>query len=271
LAAAGLIFLGAGVLMIVERDPLLGEHCSTVSPDFRDECCMRKYAGTEMVMCIGSWKYDVGAGECRFICESLDEIQSFQDCVNAGNPVMESYPRQCRTQEGILFIEEVDDVSRDCVDAGGTWIESVRECENINQTVCEKLGGTHEYCASACRHDPTAEMCIEVCVEVCSFDEDEKRTYCTPEQKKAQMCTMEYMPVCGWSKQDGECLTEPCMQTYGNKCVACAQEDVIYWTHGECQEEDTVVCAMDAKICPDGTAVGRVGPDCEFAPCPTER
>ncbi len=25
---------------------------------------------------------------------------------------------------------------------------------------------------------------------------------------------------------------------------------------------------MDAKICPDGTAVGRVGPSCEFAPCP---
>ncbi|UCG95653.1 MAG: M23 family metallopeptidase [archaeon] len=27
-------------------------------------------------------------------------------------------------------------------------------------------------------------------------------------------------------------------------------------------------CAKDAKICPDETAVGRVAPDCEFAPCP---
>lgn len=27
-------------------------------------------------------------------------------------------------------------------------------------------------------------------------------------------------------------------------------------------------CTMDAKICPDGTAVGRVAPDCEFAACP---
>lgn len=27
-------------------------------------------------------------------------------------------------------------------------------------------------------------------------------------------------------------------------------------------------CAADAKICPDGSAVGRIGPDCEFAPCP---
>lgn len=29
-----------------------------------------------------------------------------------------------------------------------------------------------------------------------------------------------------------------------------------------------VACTMDAKICPDGSAVGRTGPNCEFAPCP---
>jgi hypothetical protein len=31
-----------------------------------------------------------------------------------------------------------------------------------------------------------------------------------------------------------------------------------------------VFCTMDAKICPDGSGVGRVGPNCEFAPCPGE-
>lgn len=29
-------------------------------------------------------------------------------------------------------------------------------------------------------------------------------------------------------------------------------------------------CTMEAKLCPDGTSVGRVGPSCEFAPCPGE-
>jgi hypothetical protein len=29
-----------------------------------------------------------------------------------------------------------------------------------------------------------------------------------------------------------------------------------------------VACTMDAKICPDGSAVGRTAPNCEFAPCP---
>ena len=29
-------------------------------------------------------------------------------------------------------------------------------------------------------------------------------------------------------------------------------------------------CTEEAKICPDGSAVGRSGPKCEFAPCPAE-
>ena len=31
---------------------------------------------------------------------------------------------------------------------------------------------------------------------------------------------------------------------------------------------DMTACPMDAKLCPDGSAVGRTGPACEFAPCP---
>ncbi len=31
---------------------------------------------------------------------------------------------------------------------------------------------------------------------------------------------------------------------------------------------NSTACTAEAKICPDGSAVGRVGPDCEFAPCP---
>lgn len=37
-------------------------------------------------------------------------------------------------------------------------------------------------------------------------------------------------------------------------------------------EDDTnpapFACTTEAKICPDGSAVGRTGPDCEFAKCP---
>jgi len=35
--------------------------------------------------------------------------------------------------------------------------------------------------------------------------------------------------------------------------------------------EEPVACTAEAKMCPDGSYVGRVGPDCEFAPCPTPK
>ncbi len=31
---------------------------------------------------------------------------------------------------------------------------------------------------------------------------------------------------------------------------------------------DGVVCTLDAKMCPDGSYVGRISPNCEFAMCP---
>ena len=31
---------------------------------------------------------------------------------------------------------------------------------------------------------------------------------------------------------------------------------------------DSQGCTMDAKVCPEGSSVGRTGPNCSFAPCP---
>lgn len=35
------------------------------------------------------------------------DIRSFEDCIALGLPVMESYPRQCRTPDGRLYAEEI--------------------------------------------------------------------------------------------------------------------------------------------------------------------
>lgn len=32
--------------------------------------------------------------------------------------------------------------------------------------------------------------------------------------------------------------------------------------------DTSYACTMEAKLCPDGSSVGRSGPDCAFAPCP---
>lgn len=47
-----------------------------------------------------------------------------------------------------------------------------------------------------------------------------------------------------------------------------AEKDVGDISETEEETDEPVACTMDAKICPDGSAVGRVGPNCEFAPCP---
>ena len=54
---------------------------------------------------------------------------------------------------------------------------------------------------------------------------------CLPEQRGAEVCTLEYAPVCGQT-DDGS------MQTYGNKCQACANEKVISYLQGECTLEE---------------------------------
>jgi hypothetical protein len=41
----------------------------------------------------------------KFIDQETDKsIVTFQQCVDAGNAVMESFPEQCRTQDGLLFV-----------------------------------------------------------------------------------------------------------------------------------------------------------------------
>ncbi|MBU0767180.1 Gmad2 immunoglobulin-like domain-containing protein [Patescibacteria group bacterium] len=36
-------------------------------------------------------------------------IENFDDCAAAGNPIMESYPQQCRTEDGRLFVQDIGD------------------------------------------------------------------------------------------------------------------------------------------------------------------
>ncbi len=50
---------------------------------------------------------------------------------------------------------------------------------------------------------------------------------------------------------------------------------ILFWQldlkNGDIPPKDNspIVCTMEAKTCPDGSAVGRTGPLCEFAACPS--
>jgi len=100
-------------------------------------------------------------------CESAP-VTDFDSCVAAGNPVMESYPRQCNAN-GQTFTEPIN-LEEQCTINGGTWIDSAHECEGIGKDACQEIGGHFNECASACRNDPTAEICTMQCVQVCQLD-----------------------------------------------------------------------------------------------------
>lgn len=41
------------------------------------------------------------------------------------------------------------------------------------------------------------------------------------------------------------------------------------WQLNSSADSGQIACTMEAKMCPDGSYVGRTGPKCEFAPCPS--
>lgn len=64
-----------------------------------------------------------------------------------------------------------------------------------------------------------------------------------------------------------ECGAGKCFD--GNSCVSTSRlpgnEDP---GTGDSRKNGGGQCTIEAKMCPDGTFVGRMGPNCEFAPCP---
>jgi hypothetical protein len=64
-------------------------------------------------------------------------------------------------------------------------------------------------------------VCNNYKCEMINSESEEKNEpiACTPEQKNADVCTMQYEPVCGSDSR-----------TYGNSCVACQSETVESYT-----------------------------------------
>jgi hypothetical protein len=82
--------------------------------------------------------------------EDFSRITSFEECAAAGNPVMESYPRQCRSQDGQLFVEDISNenpvehprimdprLGDGCVAAGCSGVLCVSPEESDTVTTCE--------------------------------------------------------------------------------------------------------------------------------------
>jgi len=69
------------------------------------------------------------------------------------------------------------------------------------------------------------------CVRIAEIPDN--RNFC-PEER-GMICTMEYVPVCGYFGDNIQCVKEPCAKTYSNGCSACSDTKVEYWIDGECE------------------------------------
>lgn len=63
---------------------------------------------------------------------------------------------------------------------------------------------------------------------------EDKKTYCTKEQRNVDACYTLYEPVCGWFNQSINCIKYPCASDYPNDCSACKDSKVEFITKGKC-------------------------------------
>jgi hypothetical protein len=168
-------------------------------------------------------------------------ISSFEECAAAGYPIMESYPRQCAVPGGETFVEDISvggqrDSNGCLVAAGYSWNSTLESC--VRQWEIDERNYINEdpgFCATIqflCAEGLRPFFDSTGCG--CESESARQDDVCSFRDREAEVCLAIYDPVCGWFNQDINCVKYPCAETYSNSCVACQNEDVLYYTEGEC-------------------------------------
>ncbi|OHA89274.1 MAG: hypothetical protein A2653_01095 [Candidatus Zambryskibacteria bacterium RIFCSPHIGHO2_01_FULL_43_25] len=63
---------------------------------------MKKYIWVVIIVVLAVGVYWVAKND-----NAIDLVADFESCAAKGNPIMESYPRQCRTKDGKVFVEDI--------------------------------------------------------------------------------------------------------------------------------------------------------------------
>jgi hypothetical protein len=168
-----------------------------------------------------------------------NKITDFTSCVAAGNPVMESYPRQCRG-DGRTFTEVLKGAGESCVQNADCQLpmEFAIQSNCPYETLCYE-----GKCAVGC---PLWESQTNEWQVNCQSDKD---------------CDCR-----GWDREN----KYTCVCVSG-KCISIVAGIGFDATNAKPPVETSkpVACTQEAKLCPDGSYVSRTGPNCEFGVCPT--
>ncbi len=113
----------------------------------------------------------------------MGAISNFEECAAAGNPIMESYPEQCRTPDGRTFVR---DISNDTSNGG----------DEIVFNGCAVAGCSGQLCVSADEAGDIVTTCEYRAEYACH-----KEAYCGPQADGK----------CGWSQtaELQRCLANP--------------------------------------------------------------
>ena len=197
---------------------------------------------------------------------SKDEVQkptvtNFEECVAAGNPVMESYPRQCKNggqsfTENIVNELEKTDLIR---------ISTPRPNQTISSplTITGQARGNWYFEASflAVLTDWDGKIITQGIVTA-------KSEWMTTDFVPFE-ATLTFMVNKNAYSNRGSLILKKYNPSGLPEHDNALEIPVIFAGVTGTVTPSPIACTMEAKLCPDGSAVGRSGPKCEFAQCPS--
>ncbi len=155
---------------------------------------------------------------------------------------MESYPEQCRTPDGRTFTKHIDAPAS--ASFGSSVAMQVNGQIKFNDGLVVTLAEIND---SRCKEGVTCIWAGELSPRFVMLGGN------ITEFKEVRLGTTTKKSV----TQSGYTIT-----------LDSATENTATITVTKEKEPEPVFCTQEAKLCPDGSYVGRTGPKCEFAQCP---
>jgi|GEM_PF-1484463 hypothetical protein len=215
------------------------------------------WAGISIAMCSCRPQIEINLMRINGITNVvwMSEVASFEDCLALGNPVMESYPRQCRYQDKNF----TENIGNELDKANLIMLETPRP----NQVVVSPL---------QIKGKARGTWYFEASFPIELKDSNDKIIAQGIATAKSDWMTEEFVPFeatlnfiadTNASNERGTLILRKDNPSGLPEHEDSLEIPVILSTN----QTNPIACTQDAKLCPDGSYVGRSGPNCEFAPC----